>query len=135
MNLYTQCLRVVVADDDMQTSELPYTIQEDIAVMKVFKKNLEEWQRVQCLLYNQDIIIEAWEYIADISMWGCDEDCHIDHTKYEEKLETVLQEKEDLNMWVDSIETDVNHVKDEVPVYLNDLMKSMECTYNYLYKN
>ena len=72
MNVYCQSLRAVVVDEDLQPTELPHTIKEDIAVMK---RNLEERECLQCLLDHQDIIVEAWEYIANISIVKRIENC------------------------------------------------------------
>ena len=128
MNLYNQCLLFVVMKDDYETDDLPHTIQEDIAVLRCFKKKLDE-RNVILVLHKQikdqyqEQLDTRWHY--RICACSIDIDCECEpfndyqvRPGCEEELQKLLQEEVDLKMKLDKLEIDM---KDVVPSRLRDV--------------
>lgn len=136
MSLYSLCLKTVISKN-LKTSELPHTIQDDVTVLNRFKTKLHEWHRVLGYVEEKNMEIEAVEYdmeALDLCLWGecLYHDCQEEQEEFENKIEILQQQKQDLELWLGNCESDVEDVKKEItPQIESKILHQLEHSYQY----
>ena len=140
MSLYSFCLKTVISKN-IKTSELPHTIQDDVTVLNRFKTKLHEWHRVLGYVEEKNMEIEAVECdmeALDLCLWGecLYHDCQEEQEEFENVIERLDHQKQDLEMLLGNCESDVvdarNDIENDITSKIDSkILRHLEHIYQY----
>ena len=128
MKLYNICLSYFVDNANVGADCLPFTIKEDLLVLRRLKHVLGDWNLLMHVRENKQKDLDELEAANEVLIVDCDGDCdgYSCLCEYQIELEhdltRVTQEIEDIDMKLGELETELELATSCIPPHLFDLM-------------
>ena len=132
MKLYNICLSYFVDNANVGADFLPFTIKEDLLVLRRLKHVLNEWKLLMHVRENKQKDLDELEAANEVVIVDCDGDCdgYSCICEYQIELEhdltRVTQEIEDIDIQLGVLETKLELATSCIPPHLFDLMSLSE---------
>ena len=120
LNLYHQCLMVIVLKDNTRTDALPKKMKEDIILLRMLKSKILHSNNVLQQLWDKKDAVEDLKYVIQISS---DSNHHMDAREYEEVLEIRCKEEEKLEIMNYDLEREIDGIIIKLPTRLLEIIQ------------
>ena len=128
MKLYNICLSYFVDNANVGADFLPFTIKEDLLVLRRLKHVLGDWKLLINIRENKQKDLDELEAANEVLIVDCDVVCDVYSCLCEYQMELeydltrVTQEIEDIDIRLGDLETDLELATSCIPPHLFDLM-------------
>ena len=132
MKLYNICLTYFIENENVNTDCLPFTIKDDLHVLRRLKHVLNEWKLLMHVRENKQKDLDEIVATDEALIIDCDGDCDVYSCLCEYQIELeydltrVTQEIEDIDIQLGDLETDLELATSCIPPHLFDLMSLSE---------
>ena len=132
MKLYNICLTYFVVNENVDVDFLPYTIKEDLLVLRRLQHVLGDWKLLINIRENKQKDLDELEAANEVLIVDCDVVCDVYSCLCEYQMELehdisrVTQEIQDIDMKLGVLETELNLVTSNIPPHLFELKSLLQ---------
>ena len=132
MKLYNICLTYFVVNENVDVDFLPYTIKEDLLVLRRLKHTLDDLKLLMDNRENKQKDLDELEAADEVLIIDCDYECDVYSCLCEYQMELehdisrVTQEIQDIDMKLGELETELNLVTSNIPPHLFELKSLLQ---------
>ena len=132
MKLYNICLSYFVDNGNVGADCLPFTIKEDLLVLRRLKHVLGDWNLLMHDRENKQKDLDELEAANEVLIVDCDVVCDVYSCLCEYQMELehdisrVTQEIQDIDMKLGELETELNLVTSNIPPHLFELKSLLQ---------
>ena len=132
MKLYNICLTYFIENENVNTDCLPFTIKDDLHVLRRLKHVLNEWKLLMHVRENKQKDLDEIVAADEALIIDCDGDCdgYSCLCEYQIELEhdltRVTQEIEDIDMKLGVLETELELATSCIPPNLFELKSLLQ---------
>ena len=125
MKLYNICLTYFVVNENVDVDFLPYTIKEDLLVLRRLKHTLDDLKLLMDNRENKQKDLDELEAADEVLIIDCDYECDVYsclceyQMEIQEELTRVKQEIQDIDMKLGALESELNLVTSNIPPHLS----------------
>ena len=125
MKLYNICLSYFVDNANVGADFLPFTIKEDLLVLRRLKHVLGDWKLLINIRENKQKDLDELEAANEVLIVDCDVVCDVYsclceyQMEIQEELTRVKQEIQDIDMKLGALESELNLVTSNIPPHLS----------------
>ena len=125
MKLYNICLSYFVDNANVGADFLPFTIKEDLLVLRRLKHVLGDWKLLINIRENKQKDLDELEAANEVLIVDCDVVCDVYsclceyQMEIQEELTRVKQEIQDIDMKLGALESELNLVRSKIPPHLS----------------
>ena len=125
MKLYNICLTYFVVNENVDVDFLPYTIKEDLLVLRRLKHTLDDLKLLMDNRENKQKDLDELEAADEVLIIDCDYECDVYsglceyQMEIQEELTRVKQEIQDIDIKLGALESELNLVTSKIPPHLS----------------
>jgi len=125
MKLYNICLTYFVVNENVDVDFLPYTIKEDLLVLRRLKHTLDDLRLLRENRENKQKDLDELEAAEEVLIIDCDYECDVYsclceyQMEIQEELTRVKQEIQDIDIKLGALESELNLVRSKIPPHLS----------------
>ena len=125
MKLYNICLSYFVDNANVGADFLPFTIKEDLLVLRRLKHVLGDWKLLINIRENKQKDLDELEAANEVLIVDCDVVCDVYsclceyQMEIQEELTRVKQEIQDIDIKLGALESELNLVRSKIPPHLS----------------
>ena len=125
MKLYNICLSYFVDNENVDVDFLPFTIKEDLLVLRRLKHTLGDLKLLMNNRENKQKDLDELEAADEVLIIDCDYECDVYsclceyQMEIQEELTRVKQEIQDIDMKLGALESELNLVTSNIPPHLS----------------
>ena len=125
MKLYNICLSYFVVNENVDVDFLPYTIKEDLLVLRRLKHTLDDLKLLMDNRENKQKDLDELEAADEVLIIDCDYECDVYscfceyQMEIQEELTRVKQEIQDIDIKLGALESELNLVRSKIPPHLS----------------
>ena len=125
MKQYNICLSYFVDNENVDVDFLPFTIKEDLLVLRRLKHTLGDLKLLMNNRENKQKDLDELEAADEVLIIDCDYECDVYsclceyQMEIQEELTRVKQEIQDIDMKLGALESELNLVTSNIPPHLS----------------
>ena len=125
MKLYNICLTYFVVNENVDVDFLPYTIKEDLLVLRRLKHTLDDLKLLMDNRENKQKDLDELEAADEVLIIDCDYEFDVYSSlceyqmEIQEELTRVKQEIQDIDIKLGALESELNLVTSKIPPHLS----------------
>ena len=125
MKLYNICLSYFVDNANVGADFLPFTIKEDLLVLRRLKHVLGDWNLLMHVRENKQKDLDELEAANEVLIIDCDYEFDVYsrlceyQMEIQEELTRVKQEIQDIDIKLGALESELNLVTSKIPPHLS----------------
>ena len=132
MKLYNICLSYFVDNENVDVDFLPFTIKEDLLVLRRLKHTLDDLRLLMNNRENKQKDLDELEAADEVLIIDCDYECDVYsrlceyQMEIQEELTRVKQEIQDIDIKLGALESELNLVTSNIPPHLFELKSILQ---------
>ena len=125
MKLYNICLSYCVVNENVDVDFLPYTIKEDLLVLRRLKHTLDDLKLLMDNRENKQKDLDELEAADEVLIIDCDYEFDVYSSlceyqmEIQEELTRVKQEIQDIDIKLGALESELNLVRSKISPHLS----------------